>query len=315
MTQWLLRRIIKDYDNTKDLEVRSALGSLAGWVGIIANVLMVAGKVTVGFISGSVSVVADGLNNLLDAAGSIISLIGFKISAKEADKEHPFGHGRYEYISALAVAVMVFLVGIELGKSSIERIINPTAVEFGTLSFAVLLASVLLKLWLYKFNRDVGLHIDSTSLKATSIDSLGDVIATSVVLLAAIISRFTGVNLDGWAGLGVAAFIIYNGINLVKETMSPLIGEAPDPELVKQLTEMITANDCVKGTHDLIVHDYGPGRQFASAHVEISSEVDTLTAHSVIDAIERDVLETYNINLIIHHDPVKISNPSNKPCK
>ncbi|MFA5528371.1 MAG: cation diffusion facilitator family transporter, partial [Peptostreptococcales bacterium] len=219
VTQWLLRRFIKDYENTKDTTVRDATGRLASWVGILCNLILAVGKMTIGLISGSISVVADGLNNLMDTASSIIALLGFKFAAKKADKEHPFGHGRYEYISALAVAVLVLVVGIELGKSSFGKILSPTPVDFGPLSFSILIGSILLKLWLSAFNRNIGQSINSTVFKATAIDSRNDVIATSAVLLTAILSRFTGMNLDGWAGLGVAAFIIYNGISLVRETL------------------------------------------------------------------------------------------------
>ncbi len=284
--------------------MRDATGRLASWVGILCNLILAVGKMTIGLISGSISVVADGLNNLMDTASSIIALLGFKFAAKKADKEHPFGHGRYEYISALAVAVLVLVVGIELGKSSFGKILSPTPVDFGPLSFSILIGSILLKLWLSAFNRNIGQSINSTVFKATAIDSRNDVIATSAVLLTAILSRFTGMNLDGWAGLGVAAFIIYNGISLVRETLNPLLGEAPEPELVKYITDKIAEHNSVIGTHDLIVHDYGYGRQFASIHVEISSDMDAAIAHRIIDGIERDFLINDNIHLIIHHDPV-----------
>lgn len=304
MIKWLLHLFVKDYQNTKNPAVRTSIGSFAGWVGIICNLSLVAGKMVVGLVSGSISVIADALNNLLDAVSSIIALVGFKIAAKKADKEHPFGHGRYEYISGLAVAVIVLVVGIELGKSSLAKILAPTPVDFNLVSLMVLVASILLKLWLSAFNRSVGLSINSTTLKATGVDSRNDALATSAVLLTAVLARFTGINLDGWASLGVAAFIFYSGIGLVKEALNPLLGEAPTPELAGYISDKITAHECVLGTHDLIVHDYGPGRLFASAHVEISGEMDALTAHQIIDTIERDFLENDNIHLIIHHDPV-----------
>lgn len=304
MIKWLLHLFVKDHQNTKDPAVRTAIGSFAGWVGIFCNLFLVAGKMAVGLASGSISVIADALNNLLDAVSSVIALIGFKIAAKKADKEHPFGHGRYEYISGLAVAVLVLVVGIELGKSSLAKILAPTPVDFSLVSLIVLAASILLKLWLSAFNRSVGLSISSTTLKATGVDSRNDAVATSAVLLTAVLARFTGMNLDGWASLGVAAFILYSGIGLVKEALNPLLGEAPAPELIRYISEKIRAYECVLGTHDLIVHDYGPGRLIASAHVEISGEIDALTAHQLIDTIERDFLENDNIHLIIHHDPV-----------
>lgn len=310
MTQWLLRLFVKDYQNIKDTAVRTALGSFAGWVGIFCNLLLVAGKVAVGLAAGSVSVIADGLNNLLDAAGSIIALFGFKLAAKEPDEEHPFGHGRYEYIAGLAVSVLVLVVGIELGRSSFDKILAPTPVDFGLFSFIVLVASILLKLWLCNFYRSLGSSISSTTLKATAVDSRNDAISTFAVLLTAAVSRFAGINLDGWAGIGVAAFIVYNGIGLVRDTLNPLLGEAPEPDLVRYISEIIVEHECVTGIHDLIVHDYGPGRKYASAHVEISSEVDSTTVHQVIDGIERSLLQNDNIHLIIHHDPVETRVPS-----
>lgn len=311
MTQWLLNHFIKDNKNTKDNAVRVAIGSLAGWVGIICNLLLVVGKATVGFVSGSVSVTADALNNLLDAVSSIILLIGYKISSKQADEEHPFGHGRYEYISGFIVAVLILVVGIELGKSSIEKVLNPTPVEFGLLSFIVLGVSVLLKMWMFVFNRSLGKRTNSKLLKVTSADSRNDAIATSAVLLAAIISRFAGINLDGWMGLGVGVFIIFDGIMLVKESLNPLLGEAPQEELIAHIFDKISEYEDIIGAHDLIVHDYGPGHRFASAHVEISSELGMLSAHEIVDTIEHDFLLSDGIHLIIHIDPIDISEKIN----
>ena len=311
MTQWLLNHFIKDNKNTKDNAVRVAIGSLAGWVGIICNLLLVVGKATVGLVSGSVSVTADALNNLLDAVSSIILLIGYKISSKQADEEHPFGHGRYEYISGFIVAVLILVVGIELGKSSIEKVLNPTPVEFGLLSFIVLGVSVLLKMWMFVFNRSLGKRTNSKLLKVTSADSRNDAIATSAVLLAAIISRFAGINLDGWMGLGVGVFIIFDGIMLVKESLNPLLGEAPQEELIAHIFDKISEYEDIIGAHDLIVHDYGPGHRFASAHVEISSELGMLSAHEIVDTIEHDFLLSDGIHLIIHIDPIDISEKIN----
>lgn len=312
MTEWLIGCFIKDYQNTKDPAIRTSIGSVVSWIGILSNIILVSGKFAIGFIAGSVSVIADGLNNLLDTAGSIISLVGFKVSSKKADKEHPFGHGRYEYISGLAVALLVLIVGIELGKSSLEKIISPTPIEFGMWSFIVLALSVLLKLWLFIFNRNAGIHIESTALKATATDSFGDAIATTAVLLSALISYVTGVNLDGWAGLGVAIFIAYNGVMLIKDTLGPLLGEPPSQELVKYIFDKIASYDYVLSSHDLIVHDYGPNRRFASVHVEISSDVDAVIAHEVIDNIECDFLKDDNIHLIIHYDPVAAGEQADK---
>lgn len=306
MTEWLVRRFVKNHHSIGDASVRTAYGSLAGWVGIACNLLLVAGKLTIGFFSGSVAIAADGLNNLSDAASSIVALVGFKIAARKADREHPFGHGRYEYISGLVVAVMVLLIGIELGKSSIEKIIRPTPITFGFWGYVVLLASVSLKVWMTVFNGNVGRRINSTTLQATSIDSRNDAITTSAILLAMIISYFSRVNLDGWIGLGVAGFIVYSGISLIKDTLNPLLGEAPPLELVGYISDKIAAYKGVLGTHDLIVHDYGPNRRFASAHVEMSSGLDAMISHDIIDTIQRDFLENDNIHLIIHYDPIVV---------
>lgn len=304
MTEWLLRHFVKDHENIQDAAVRSACGRLAGLVGIVCNLLLVAGKLTVGSVSGSVSIIADGLNNLSDAASSVIALVGFKVAARTADKEHPFGHGRFEYIAGLAVAVMILVIGIELGQSSLAKIISPTPVAFGFWGFAVLMASILLKVWMAVFNRSMGQRISSATLQAVSADSRNDAIATTAVLLAAMVSHFTGVNLDGWMGLGVAVFIVYSGVGFVRDTMNPLLGEAPPPELVKYIADKIAGYEGVLGTHDLIVHDYGPGRRFASAHVEMPSDLDALIAHDIIDNIERDLWENDSIHLIIHYDPI-----------
>ncbi|NLB42144.1 MAG: cation transporter [Clostridiales bacterium] len=304
MTGFLLRTFIKNHENYNDPDVRNKIGSLASWSGIILNIIFVIGKVLAGILSGSMSVIADGLNNLMDAIGSIITLIGFKLSSKKADKEHPFGHGRYEYVAGLAVAVLVLLVGIELGKTSIDKILNPSSVDFGWLTLIILVISVLLKQWMSLFSKNLGKRINSTTLIAVSVDSRNDVIATSAVLIAALITRFANINLDGWASLGVAIFIIYNGIILIKETISPIIGESPSEELVNYITKKIESHECVMGIHDVIVHDYGPGKQYASAHVELSSEIDLLVSHDVLDKIEKEFLEKDNIHMVIHYDPV-----------
>lgn len=305
MTYFLLRTFVKNHEETNDPNVRNRIGNLASITGIILNILLVAGKITAGIISGSVSVIADGLNNLMDTTGSVITLIGFKISGKKADKEHPFGHGRYEYLSGLAVAVLVLLVGIELGKSSFDKILNPTPVEYGWLTFGILVVSVLIKLWMAYFSKNLGEKIDSTALTAVSADSRNDAIATSAVLITALIYSFATVNLDGWAGLAVAIFIIYNGISLIKETSSPLLGEPPSVELVDNITEKIKSYDNVLGIHDLIVHDYGPRKRYASAHVELSCNTDPMIIHEMIEKIEKGFRQEENIHLVIHFDPVK----------
>lgn len=304
MMDILLKKFIKNKKDYNDPDVRNKIGSLASWSGIILNILLVIGKVLAGFVSGSMSIIADGINNLMDAIGSVITLIGFKLSRKKADKEHPFGHGRYEYVAGLAVAVLVLLVGIELGRTSIAKVINPTIIDFGWLPLVILVISILLKLWMRLFIKNLGQKINSTALIAVSVDSRNDAIATSAVLITAFISQFANIKLDGWASLGVAIFIIYNGVILIKETISPILGESPSDELVNYITKKIESYECVIGLHDLIVHDYGPGKQYASAHLELSSDINPLVSHAVLDKIEKEFLEKDNIHMVIHYDPV-----------
>lgn len=304
MTSLLVKLFVKNPDEAHKPEVRNGYGQMAGFVGIFCNLLLFGGKITTGFLAGSIAIMADALNNLSDASSSVITLIGFKISAKPADDKHPFGHARSEYIAGLAVAVLVLVIGIELGKSSIERILHPEPVAYGVVSYIVLIASIAVKFWMALFNKKIGKIIQSSALEATYADSRNDVISTSAVLLAALIFQVFHINLDSWMGLAISAFILVSGIGLVRETLDPLLGEAPDPELVNTLVTKITSYDGILGTHDLILHDYGPGRQFASAHVEMSKDIDVMKSHDTIDCIERDIMEEYNIHIIIHYDPV-----------
>lgn len=306
MTKLLISAFVKDHKNTREPIVRAAYGKLSGWVGIICNLLLCAGKFIVGFISGSVSISADAANNLSDAASSIISLLGFKLSEKSADDEHPYGHARYEYISGFIVAVIVLIIGFELLTGSIEKIVNPTAVAFSWVTVGVLLASIIVKLWLMLFNLKISKLIDSGTLKATAADSRNDSISTLAVLIAALISHFCAVELDGYMGAAVALFILYSGVNLVRDAMSPLLGKAPDEETVEAIRKKIMSYDGVLGTHDLMVHDYGPGRVFASVHVEMAAERDVLESHDIIDNMERDFLHS-GLNLIVHFDPIVTS--------
>lgn len=304
MTNWLLKTFVKNNDDNKDPKVRFACGYLSGIVGTICNLLLVIMKLIVGYILGSVAIIADGFNNLSDGASSIITLLGFKLGRKHADKEHPFGHGRFEYIAGLIIAVIILVVGIELTKSSIDRILNPIIVNYGIVSVIVMILSILIKLWMMKFNYSIGNHIDSSTLKATGIDSRNDVIATFVVLISALVAKSSGLILDGWMGLAVAIFIIYSGVKLIKETLNPLLGEAPNPDFVKYINKKIREYDGVLGTHDLIIHNYGPSFLFASVHVEMPSEIDSVNAHNIIDKIEHYFLKHDNLHLIIHHDPI-----------
>ena len=309
MTQLLLRLFIKDHQNTCDPHVRSAVGKLSGIVGIICNLILFTGKIIIGTISGAVSITADAMNNLSDATSSIITLLGFKLAEQPADEKHPYGHARFEYLSGLAVAALIVLIGFELAKSSINKIINPAPVEFSLALVIVLVLSILLKLWMCLFNRTTGRMINSSTLLATSADSRNDVITTAAVLLASIIETTTKLPVDGFFGLGVSLFILYSGANLAKETISPLLGESASPELQALIVDYISAHSKVLGYHDLMVHDYGPGQRFATIHVEMDQKEDPLTCHEIIDDMERECLKSHNIHLVIHYDPIVTGDP------
>ena len=309
MTNLLLRLFVKNYGDTQNSQVRSAVGSLSGFVGIGCNVLLFLLKLLVGTLAGSVSITADAMNNLSDASGSIVTLIGFRVADKPADEHHPYGHARAEYLSGLAVAALILFIGFELAKSSVEKIVNPAAVAFSGLTAAVLLASIAVKLWMCLFNRKLGKLIDSTALLATSADSRNDCVATSAVLLAAVIEHFLDIRIDGFMGMGVATFILYSGIQLAKETISPLLGENADPELREKIVDYIRQQPKVLGYHDLMVHDYGPGQRFASLHVEMDHREDPLECHERIDDMERECLRSHNVHLVIHYDPVITDDP------
>lgn len=288
---------------------RGAAGRLAGTVGIVANAVLFAMKLAVGTIAGSVSITADALNNLSDASSSVVTLLGFKLAEKPADADHPYGHARYEYLSGLAVAAMILFIGFELAKSSVEKIFNPQAVDFTWLTAGVLLGSMAVKLWLSLFNSRLGKKIGSETLMATAADSRNDVIATAAVLVSGLAEKFTGWHIDGFMGLAVAVFILYSGIGLAKDTISPLLGEAAGPELQEQILDQIRSEKRVLGYHDLMVHDYGPGRRFASVHVEMDRREDPLLCHELIDDLERECLESHGIHLVIHYDPVVTDDP------
>lgn len=307
MTHWLIKIFVRNYENTEDIKVRSVYGLLAGRVGIVCNLLLFAGKFLAGYLSGSVSISADAFNNLSDASSSVISLVGFKMASKPADAEHPYGHARYEYLAGLTVSVMILVIGMELLQSSVRKIIHPASVTFSWLSIGILSISILVKVWMAVFNRTVGGRIHSQALIATAADSRNDVFTTLAVIIASLFSHFAGIELDGFMGVLVALFILYSGYNLVKETLDPLLGQAPDPKLSAYIKKKILSYPDIMGTHDLMIHDYGPGRQFASAHVEMAAEKDVLESHEIIDDIERDFLTQDNIHLIIHYDPIVTS--------
>lgn len=312
MTEWLIRHFVKGYEYQDDPKVRTAYGQFAGTVGIICNIMLCAAKGFIGFLAGSVSIIADALNNLSDAASNVISLLGFKLASKPADPEHPYGHGRYEYLSGLAVAVIIVVIGVELIQSSVDKVLNPTPTEFNLVVAIILILSILVKLWMAVFNRTVGKRISSTTLEATAIDSRNDVIATAVVLICAIISSQTGIDLDGWVGIAVGVFIVYSGIQLMRETVSPLLGKAAEPEVVAHIQKKIMSYPGVLGTHDLMVHDYGPGRQFASAHVEMAAEADPMESHDLIDNIEQDFKNDEGLIVTLHYDPIVTDDPEVK---
>lgn len=304
MTNLLLRLFIRNYDRENPAASHSAIGKLSGVVGVVCNVLLFAGKLIMGLLAGSVSIVADAVNNLSDAASSVITFWGFRMAQRPADKNHPYGHARYEYLSGFVVATLILFIGFELAKSSIGRIINPNPIVFSTFTILVMVLSILVKLWMSFFFRSLGKRILSTTLQATSADSRNDVIATSAVLLGCLVHHFFGVNLDGWIGLLVALFILYSGVGIARETISPLLGKRADQALLDRIGQLILDHEGILGIHDLLVHDYGPGQYFASVHVELSAEEDPQVCHEIIDDIECDALRELNVNLVIHYDPV-----------
>lgn len=289
--------------------IRARIGKLSGAVGIICNCLLAAGKLIVGHMTSSMSITADGLNNLSDGASSVVTLLGFKLAEKPADRKHPYGHARIEYIAGLTVAVMILFIGLELGKSSVQKFINPEPIEFSFTAVWVLFASILVKLFMMLFNLKMGRRINSNALLATAADSRNDVMTTSAVLAASIVEHFYDVRIDGVMGIAVSLFILYSGIKLAGETMSPLLGEGANPELQKQITDYINGCPMVLGCHDLMVHDYGPGRRYASIHVEIDKNEDPMACHARIDRMERECLKNYGTHLVIHYDPVVTDDP------
>ena len=306
LERWMARRFGAD---VKDERVRSAYGKAASFMGIGANALLFAGKLIAGALSGSVAIMADAVNNLSDASSSIVSLLGFKLADKPADADHPYGHGRFEYLSGLMVAVMILVIGVELLKSSVEKIVSPTPVAMSAVTVVVLAGSIAVKLWMMAMNRRIGRKIDSKTLIATADDSRNDVVATSAVLIAMVIGQATGLMLDGWMGAAVAVFILVSGFGLVRDTVDPMLGAMPSREQVEAIRAKLMSYPGVLGTHDLMVHDYGPGRQFASVHLEMDAKEDPIASHDIIDGIERDFLEQEKLHLVIHYDPVVTDDP------
>lgn len=309
MIDWLVRTFVPDYENTEDPAVRTRYGLVTSITCIVCNCLLSLSKGIVGVLAGSVSIVADAINNLSDASSNIVSLLGFKLAGRPADAGHPYGHGRYEYLAGLAVAVLICAVGINLIVESVEKIISPEPVEFSAAVVIVLLISMAVKLWMMKLNQKLGERISSETLKATATDSRNDVITSGAVLASAIIAEFTGIDLDGWAGLVVGVFICASSLGLMRDAIDPLLGKAPDPEYVEHIRTKILSYPGVLGTHDLMIHDYGPGRQFASAHVEMAGEGDPFEQHDIIDNIEQDFKNEEGLVMTLHYDPIVTNDP------
>ena len=308
MISLLSRLFIKNYKDYENAQVRRSYGTLCGSAGICLNILLFIGKYFAGTLSGSIAIVADSFNNLSDAGSSLITLLGFRLAGKKPDPDHPYGHGRIEYISGLIVAFLILLMGFELAKSSIAKILSPEPMQAGWLPAAILVASICVKVYMFLYNRAVGKKIDSAAMAATATDSLSDSIATTVVLLSMGVAHFFHVNIDGFAGLAVALFILYAGYGAAKDTLAPLLGQAPDPEFVKRVTDIVMAHPEVIGIHDLVVHDYGPGRKMVTLHTEVDGKGDFFTLHDAIDNIERELTAECGCHATIHMDPIESDN-------
>lgn len=315
MFDFLIKTFVKDYQNKDDEKVRERYGKFSGAVGIATNILLFALKMTAGIVFHSIAITADAINNLSDSGSSIVTLVGFKLAGKPADEEHPYGHARIEYLSGLIVSFVILIVGFQLVQSSFDKILNPQEADFSMLTFAVLILSILIKIWQGLFYKKVGKTIGSSAISATAADSLNDVFATSAVLLGLLITYFTGFNLDGYMGVIVAVVIMITGVRLIMETSNPLLGMAPSKELVDEIYEKIISYDGILGIHDLHVHNYGPNRRFASVHCEVAAEQDIMVSHDIIDNIERDFLKDNGIHLVIHLDPIVTSDERTNELK
>lgn len=309
MSAFLIRLFVKDYKNTGDPQVRKRYGKFAGVVGIISNSVLCAMKILIGLISGSIAIVADGINNLADASSSIITLIGFRLAAAPEDKTHPYGHARIEYLTGLFISMLIIVLGFQLFRSSFTKVLHPDPLSFSYTTVIVLLIAIAIKIWQAMFNISIGKKINSVALIATGTDSRNDVISTSAVLLSILAGKLFHIQLDGWMGCLVALFILWSGIQLIRETSSPLLGEAPDAELVASIEKEVLKQEGVIGIHDLVVHNYGPGKIFASIHIEVDANGDLLESHDMIDNIERAVKEDLKIEFVAHMDPVEVDNP------
>ena len=313
--EWFFGLFIKNKDDITNEKVRNAYGVFCGSVGIFLNIMLFLFKLTAGLFTGSIGIIADAMNNISDAGSSVITLIGFKYAGKPPNNEHPFGHGRFEYLSALFVSIAIILMGFELAKSSVGKIISPEEIKFSLVSGIILAVSIMIKGWMYLFNRCAGEKINSSSLRATAKDSLSDSLSTTAVLAALVISYFTRINLDGFIGLAVSVLILYTGINSVKESVSPLLGQPPEPELVKAIEEMVMSHEYIVGIHDMIIHDYGPTRRMVSLHAEMPADTDIIKMHDDIDHIEREMKEKFGCDAVIHLDPIETDNQVVNKCK
>lgn len=309
MISCLARILIKNHTRTDNPKVRQAYGILCGAVGIVLNLLLFAGKITAGVLSGSIAITADAFNNLSDAGSSIVTLIGFKLAGQKPDSDHPFGHGRFEYISGLVVAFLILLMSFELLKSSIQKIIHPAKPECTAVIVLILVASILVKGYMAYYNRRIGKQIESVAMSATAIDSLSDMCATTVVLVSLLLAHFTSLSIDGYCGVAVAIFICIAGIRAAKDTISPLLGQAPDPTFVQQVTDIVLSHDGIIDIHDLMVHNYGPGRVHISLHAEIPADGDILEMHDLVDLIEHKLRDQLHCSAVIHMDPICINDP------
>ncbi len=306
---FLVRRFIKNYQDTKDANVRTSVGKLSGIVGIFSNLFLFVIKFVIGTIVHSVSIQADGVNNLTDAGSNIISILSFHLANKPADKDHPFGHERTETIASLFVGILILVLGFETAKESISKVIHPGSIDFRIASVIILLISIIVKFWMYAYNKKLSKTYDSSLLEATALDSISDVCGTTAVLVSTLLSPVLHFNLDGYMGIVVSGIILYGAYGLLRDMINSLIGEAPDPELVHNIVDMIMAHPAILGVHDMMLHNYGPNKIFASAHVEVDSSKDIFETHDHIDNIEREVKKNMNIDLVLHMDPVKINDP------
>lgn len=315
MTNFLVKTFVKDYEKTDNLKVRERYGTLSSVVGIVCNIILFVAKFAMGTIAGSIAIISDGFNNLSDCASCVVTLFGYKMAAKPADKDHPFGHGRVEYLTSLVIAIVIIMVGFELFTGSIDKVLHPSKVTFSYVVLATLIISIVVKVWMGLFNRKLGKKINSSVMLATSKDSMNDVVATSATVVALVASMWTDAPIDGIMGIVVSLFILLSGFDIVKETVDELLGQPADEELVTKLSEMVEENPYALGMHDLIIHSYGPGNLIGSVHIEVDGKGNIMEIHDVIDELERDIYEELGVRMTIHMDPVEMDNELLNECK